>query len=112
VTAAVDPAGALPPPNKRRGYTYFLVANAIAFVLAAAVFGAVWWGGVLSRGINAAYDFFFARPALAVTAAMSPLFMSLLIGWAYGRRAAARRKAEAAKAAGAGAGAGPGAGAG
>ncbi|HEV8320251.1 MAG TPA: hypothetical protein VG389_01460 [Myxococcota bacterium] len=89
----------LPPPNRRRGWTYFLVANAIAFVIASSIFGLVWWGGLVSRGIVAAYDFFFARPALAVSAALSPLFMTLLIGWAYGRRAAARRKSEEARAA-------------
>jgi membrane associated rhomboid family serine protease len=87
----------LPMPRKR-GVVFFLLANAFAFALCAAVFALVWFGNFISPAASAIWGFLAAHSGWSVGAALSPLFAALVLGYGYARRAMARRAREKAEA--------------
>jgi hypothetical protein len=93
----VLPAGSHPKGVVRWGY--FLVLNAIALVIAVAIFAGVLYADALDPYLRGTYDWLLAHPAATSAMAFSPLACSLLVGWGYAQRAR-RRKAAAARAAG------------
>ncbi len=92
----VLPAGSHPKGVVRWGY--FLVLNAIALVIAVAIFAGVLYADALDPYLRGTYDWLLANPAATSAMAFSPLACSLLVGWGYAQRAR-RRKAAAARAA-------------
>src|SRR5215510_15148723 len=92
----VLPAGSQPKGVVRWGY--FLVLNAIALVIAVAIFAGVLYADALDPYLRGTYDWLLAHPAATSAMAFSPLACSLLVGWGYAQRAR-RRKAAAALAA-------------
>jgi hypothetical protein len=90
----VSPAGSHPKGVIRWGY--FLVLNAIALVIAMAMFAAVLYGDGLDPYLRGTYDWLLSHPAVTSAMAFSPLGCSLLVGWGYSQRAR-RRKAAARK---------------
>jgi len=91
---AVLPAGSHPKGVLRWGY--FLVLNAIALVLAVAIFAGVLYADALDPYLRGTYDWLLAHPGATSAMAFSPLACSLLVGWGYAQRAR-RRKAAAAQ---------------
>jgi hypothetical protein len=91
----VLPAGSHPRGVLRWGY--FLVLNAIALVIAVAIFAAVLYADALDPYLRGTYDWLLAHPGATSAMAFSPLACSLLVGWGYAQRAR-RRKAAAARA--------------
>jgi hypothetical protein len=87
----------LPLPHKR-GVVFFLLANAFAFALCAAVFALVWFGDFISPAASAVWSFLASHSGWTVGAALSPLFAALVLGYGYMRRAMARRAREKAEA--------------
>jgi hypothetical protein len=87
----------LPMPQKR-GVIFFLLANAFAFALCAAVFALVWFGDFISPSASAVWGFLASHSGWTVGAALSPLFAALVLGYGYMRRAMARRAREKAEA--------------
>jgi len=84
---------------------YFMVLNAIAGVIAIALFVGIFYADGLDPYMRGTYDWLLAHPGVTSLCAFSPLAASLLVGWGYGQRAkkrkaaAARAEAERAKAA-------------
>ena len=74
---------------------YFLLLNAIAFVVAAGIFVGLLGGDVLDPYLRGTYDWLLAHPGVTSFLAFSPLACSLLVGWGYSQRARKRKKAEA-----------------
>lgn len=93
---AVLPAGSHPRGVLRWGY--FLVLNAIAGVIAVAIFAGVLYADALDPYLHGTYDWLLSHPGATSAMAFSPLACSLLVGWGYAQRAR-RRKALAAAAA-------------
>jgi hypothetical protein len=89
----VLPAGSHPKGVLRWGY--FLVLNAIAIVIAVAIFAGVLYADALDPYLRGTYDWLLAHPAATSAMAFSPLACSLLVGFGYAQRAR-RRKAAAA----------------
>jgi hypothetical protein len=87
------PAGSQPKGVLRWGY--FLVLNAIALVIAVAIFAGVLYADALDPYLRGTYDWLLAHPGATSAMAFSPLACSLLVGWGYAQRAR-RRKAAAA----------------
>ncbi len=75
---------------------YFLLLNAIAAFIAAAMFIGVLYGDALDPYMQGTYDWLLAHPGVTSLMAFSPLACSLLVGYGYAQRAR-RRKAAAAK---------------
>src|SRR5258708_3558148 len=92
VSHTVLPAGTHPRGAVRWGY--FLVLNAIALVIAAAMFAAVLYADALDPYLRGTYDWLLSHPEFTSAMAFSPLACSLLVGWGYAQRAR-RRKAAA-----------------
>jgi len=92
VSHTVLPAGSQPRGAVRWGY--FLVLNAIALVIAMAIFAAVLYADGLDPYLRGTYDWLLGHPAVTSAMAFSPLACSLLVGWGYAQRAR-RRKAAA-----------------
>lgn len=92
-THAVLPAGSHPKGVLRWGY--FLVLNAIALVVAVAIFAGVMYADALDPYLGGTYEWLLAHPGATSIMAFSPLACSLLVGWGYAQRAR-RRKAAAA----------------
>ncbi len=90
----VLPAGSHPKGVLRWGY--FLVVNAIALVIAVAIFTGVLYADALDPYLRGTYDWLLAHPGATSAMAFSPLACSLLVGWGYAQRAR-RRKAAAAR---------------
>jgi hypothetical protein len=86
------------PIPKKRGVVFFLLANAFAFALCAAVFALVWFGDFISPAANSVWSFLASHSGWTVGAALSPLFAALVLGYGYMRRAMARRAREKAEA--------------
>jgi hypothetical protein len=97
VSAQVNPAGAHPRGVVRWGY--FLVLNAIAGVIAVAMFVGVFYADSLDPYMRGTYDWLLAHPGVTSFVAFSPLASSLLVGWGYSQRARKRKAAAAAAAA-------------
>lgn len=92
--AQVNPAG-----SHKRGalrWGYFLLLNAIAGFIAAAMFIGVLYADGLDPYMQGTYDWLLAHPGVTSVMAFSPLACSLLVGYGYASRAR-RRKAAAAK---------------
>jgi hypothetical protein len=77
---------------------YFLVLNAIAGVIAVAIFIGVFYADGIDPYMRGTYDWLLAHPGVTSFLAFSPLASSLLVGFGYSQRAR-RRKAEALRAA-------------
>jgi hypothetical protein len=96
VSHQVNEAGTQPRGSLRWGY--FLVLNAIAGVLAVAIFVGVFYADGIDPYMRGTYDWLLAHPGVTSFMAFSPLLASLLVGWGYSQRAR-KRKAAAARAA-------------
>ena len=94
---AVLPAGSHPKGVLRWGY--FLVLNAIAGVIAVAIFAGVLYADALDPYLRGTYEWLLAHPGATSVMAFSPLACSLLVGWGYAQRARRRKAAAAAQAA-------------
>src|SRR5438128_95005 len=90
----VLPKGSQPKGVVRWGY--FLVLNAMALVIAVALFAGVLYADALDPYMRGTYDWLLGHPGATSAMAFSPLACSLLVGWGYSQRAR-RRKAAAAK---------------
>jgi hypothetical protein len=97
VSHEVNPAGAHPRGVLRWGY--FLILNAIAAVVAVAIFIAIFYADGLDPYLRGTYDWLLAHPGVTSAMAFSPLAASLLVGWGYSQRARKRKAAAAAAAA-------------
>jgi hypothetical protein len=93
----VLPAGSHPRGVLRWGY--FLVLNAIAGVIAVAIFAGVLYADALDPYLRGTYDWLLGHPGATSAMAFSPLACSLLVGWGYAQRARKRRALAAAQAA-------------
>src|SRR6266481_4259291 len=92
----VLPAGSHPRGILRWGY--FLVLNAIALVIAVAIFAGVMYADALDPYLRGTYDWLLDHPGATSAMAFSPLACSLLVGWGYSQRARKRKAAAAAQA--------------
>lgn len=89
----VHPAGTHLKPSFRWGY--FLLLNAIAAVIAVAIFFALMRGDALDPYMAGTYAWLLAHPMATSLMAFSPLLASLLVGWGYSQRARKRKAAVA-----------------
>jgi hypothetical protein len=82
--------------QRRRKILYFLIANVIAFAIAAGIYLALLIGIPEGRGFDHAMDrvrlFLRSHMGLTALAASTPFFASLLVGQYEARRAQARRR--------------------
>ena len=92
----VLPAGSHPKGVIRWGY--FLVLNAIALVIAVAIFAGVLYADALDPYLRGTYDWLLDHPAATSVMAFSPLACSLLVGFGYAQRARRRKAAAASRA--------------
>jgi hypothetical protein len=95
VTHSIHAAGTFQRGIVRWGY--FVLLNAIAFVLAAGIFWMLLGGEALDPYLRGTYEWLLAHPGVTSFLAFSPLACSLLVGWGYGQRARKRRRAAAAR---------------
>lgn len=95
-SADVNAAGTQPRGVLRWGY--FLLLNAIAGVIAVAMFVGIFYADALDPFLRGTFDWLLAHPGVTSVCAFSPLAASLLVGWGYSQRAK-KRKALAARAA-------------
>jgi hypothetical protein len=91
----VLPKGSQPKGVVRWGY--FLVLNAIALVIAVAIFAGVLYADALDPYMRGTYDWLLGHPGATSAMAFSPLACSLLVGWGYAQRARRRKAAAAAR---------------
>lgn len=75
---------------------YFVLLNAIAGVIAVAIFFALSHGEWLDPYMVSTYEWLLAHPMATSAMAFSPLAASMLVGWGYSQRARKRRAAAAA----------------
>jgi hypothetical protein len=75
---------------------YFVLLNAIAFAIAAALFFGLMGGDALDPYLRGTYDWLLAHPGVTSALAFSPLACVLLVGWGYSQRARKRKRAAAA----------------
>ena len=92
----VNPAGTHPRGVLRWGY--FAVLNAIAAVVAVALFIGLFYADGIDPYLRGTYNWLLAHPGVTSFFAFSPLSASMLVGWGYSQRAK-KRKAAAARAA-------------
>lgn len=90
---AVNAANTHPKGVLRWGY--FLLLNAIAGVIAVAIFIGVFYADGLDPYLRGTYDWLLAHPGVTSFFAFSPLAASLLVGWGYSQRAKKRKAAAA-----------------
>ena len=90
----LNPAGSQPRGVLRWGY--FLVLNAIAGVIAVALFLGIMKADFLDVYLRGTFEWLLAHPAVTSVCAFSPLLASLLVGWGYSQRARKRKAAAAA----------------
>src|SRR5882757_2496409 len=93
----VLPKGSQPKGVVRWGY--FLVLNAIALVIAVAIFAGVLYADALDPYLRGTYEWLLAHPGVTSVMAFSPLACSMLVGWGYSQRARRRKTAAALQAA-------------
>jgi hypothetical protein len=79
------------PGARRRAAVMLLIATFIATVIGGGIFYAVLAADSLTGAAGSVMDFLFNRPAVAMTAACSPLFAAMLVGYGYMQRALRRR---------------------
>src|SRR5262245_1305027 len=91
----VNPAGTHPKGVLRWGY--FAVLNAIAGVIAIAIFIGMFYADGIDPYLRGTYNWLLAHPGVTSFFAFSPLAASMLVGWGYSQRAK-KRKAAAARA--------------
>lgn len=96
VSHQVNEAGSQPRGSLRWGY--FLILNAIAGVIAVAIFVGIFYADGIDPYMRGTYDWLLGHPGVTSFMAFSPLLASLLVGWGYSQRAR-KRKAAAARAA-------------
>src|SRR5215471_1743027 len=96
VSHEVNAAGTQPRGVLRWGY--FLLLNAIAGVIAVAIFVGLFYADGIDPFMRGTYEWLLAHPGVTSFMAFSPLASSLLVGWGYSQRAR-KRKAAAARAA-------------
>ncbi len=89
--------GIAPPPQPRHlgakfRWGYFVAQNLIAVALAVGVYWFVAHASFLDGPVGSIADFFLARPALMSFTAALPLVVTVMIGVAYARRGARRRR--------------------
>ncbi|HEY4120002.1 MAG TPA: hypothetical protein VGM56_19190 [Byssovorax sp.] len=96
VSHEVNAAGTHPKGVLRWGY--FLLLNAIAGVLAVAIFLGIFYADGIDPYMRGTYEWLLDHPGVTSVMAFSPLAASLLVGWGYSQRAR-KRKAAAARAA-------------
>jgi len=77
---------------------YFLVLNAIALVIAVAIFAGVLYADALDPYLRGTYDWLLDHPGATSVMAFSPMACSMLVGWGYAQRARRRKAAAAANA--------------
>lgn len=94
-THQVNPAGTHPRGVLRWGY--FAVLNAIAGVIAVAIFVGLFYADGIDPYLRGTYSWLLAHPGVTSFCAFSPLAASMLVGWGYSQRAK-KRKAAAARA--------------
>ncbi|MEO7094508.1 MAG: hypothetical protein ABI175_14730 [Polyangiales bacterium] len=92
--AAVHPPNAHAKPVIRWGY--FVLLNAIAGVIAVALFVGIQHGEALDPYMIGTYQWLMAHPMVTSAMAFSPLAASMLVGWGYSQRARKRKAAAAA----------------
>ena len=92
--AVVHPPNAHAKPVFRWGY--FLLLNAIAGVIAVALFMGIMSGDALDPYMIGTYQWLMAHPMVTSAMAFSPLAASMLVGWGYSQRARKRKAAAAA----------------
>lgn len=97
VSHEVNAAGTQPRGVLRWGY--FLLLNAIAGVIAVALFLGIFYADALDPFLRGTFDWLLAHPGVTSICAFSPLAASLLVGWGYGQRAKKRKALAAAQAA-------------
>src|SRR5262245_50764706 len=91
----VNPAGMHPKGVLRWGY--FAVLNAIAGVIAIALFIGMFYADGIDPYLRGTSNWLLAHPGVTSFCAFSPLAASMLVGWGYSQRAK-KRKAAAARA--------------
>lgn len=91
----VNPAGTFPKGVLRWGY--FLVLNAIAAVIAVALFLGIFYADGLDHYMRGIYEWLLAHPGVTSMMAFSPLAASLLVGFGYSQRARKRKAAALAR---------------
>src|SRR5260221_10108246 len=79
--AVVHAAGTHHKASFRWGY--FLLLNAIAAVIAVALFMGIQRGDVLDPYMAGTYAWLLAHPMVTSLMAFSPLLASMLVGWGY-----------------------------
>jgi hypothetical protein len=92
--AVVHPAGAHAKGYFRWGY--FVLLNAIAGVIAVALFVGIQHGEALDPYMIGTYQWLMSHPMVTSAMAFSPLAASMLVGWGYSQRARKRKAAAAA----------------
>jgi hypothetical protein len=84
------------PGTFQRGalrWGYFFLLNAIAFVIAAAMFWGLLGGEALDPYLRGTYTWLLEHPSVTSTLAFSPLACAMLVGWGYSQRARKRKRA-------------------
>jgi hypothetical protein len=82
-------------PYRRQRIAWFIGMNAIALVIAGALFATFLFGHSLDGVFRALTEGLFEYKLVVILIAMSPLFASLLVGMAYAQRALRRKKRQA-----------------
>lgn len=90
-SAEVNAAGTHARP--KFNWRYFLLLNAIAAAVTAVLIWVVFEANALEPFWLASAEWFFDHPGVAASLAISPLLMSLLVGWGYAQRARKRKAA-------------------
>ena len=97
----IKPARPSLADQQTRKFVYFLIANVVAFAVAAGIFYLLGFGIDEGRGFDhvmgRVQHFFSSHMGVAALAASTPFFASLLVGQYEMRRARARRAREAAE---------------
>ena len=89
--AAVHAAGTHQKPSFR--WQYFLALNAIAGVIAVAIFMGIGHADSLDPFMAATYEWLLNHPMATSAMAFSPLVSCGLVGWGYSQRARKRKAA-------------------
>jgi hypothetical protein len=84
------------PGSFQRGalrWGYFVLLNAIAFLIAGAMFWGLLGGDALDPYLRGTYSWLLAHPGVTSSLAFSPLACAMLVGWGYSQRARKRKRA-------------------
>lgn len=86
-----------PAPYQGERVWRFLLTNIISLGLAAAIFLGLLYGRNLDRVFQSVFDAFYTYDLLAVLAAISPVFATVLIGTYYAGRRKKKNEPSAAR---------------